>query len=540
MDEILASARRVIIERLKSLLDAKIAGRDATEVAVWLMIIVYTIVFSYFTIMKHNAFRSFAWDLGIVNQALSTTLNSGKFLYYTPELFFNLSGCYFGLHFSPVLILLLPIYSIYPGAEVLLVFQSSMIALGALPLYWFASERLKNNLVAAGFSLAYILYPILHGANWFDFHIQCMLPVFFFSAMYHLEQESWTKYFVFTFLALAVGESVSLVVFFMGVYGVLKYRSLLSRAIGQRKLDSKKVLIPIVTLIVSTIWFLASKWIQNSFFPVDPAFMDYYKAVDWWSVLGIAGDPIRMPIHILLNPLRVAQALTYDAYLKLLYFVLAFGSLLFLPFKSSVTLITLPVLLPAFLSNYSPFYMLGVHYPLYYIPFLFLATVEGAKKYKNGEGTAIIKGRIKSILMILVIFSLFASPLSPLLNTMEVPIPHFSDYSLPIVSEHETILQGVIALVPSNVSILTQNNIFPHFSNRLEAYVYPLPHVFDFAPREAREYVDQIMLKSEYVLVDTGYDRETALHIISDVTRRYEGFTVLRYEDGIYLYKRDL
>ena len=100
--------RGLNIEGLENLLSKRIFRRDLSELLVYLLIAVYTIVFSYFTILKYCAFRSYAWDLGINNQALWTTLNQGKLLYYTPELYFNPSGAFFGLHFSPILFLILP------------------------------------------------------------------------------------------------------------------------------------------------------------------------------------------------------------------------------------------------------------------------------------------------------------------------------------------------------------------------------------------------------------------------------------------------
>jgi len=84
-----------------------------TEYIVVLLIVAYTVIFSYFSILKHEAFLSTGWDLGVYEQALWTTLNHGKLFYYTPDLAFNPGGILFGLHFSPILFLILPIYAIY-------------------------------------------------------------------------------------------------------------------------------------------------------------------------------------------------------------------------------------------------------------------------------------------------------------------------------------------------------------------------------------------------------------------------------------------
>ncbi|HVP92822.1 MAG TPA: DUF2079 domain-containing protein [Acidobacteriota bacterium] len=529
--------RRLTETELEERLGRKIVGRDLSEILVFLMMLVYIGVFSYFTILKHLAFKSYAWDFGISIQALSTTLNAGKLFYYTPELFVNQSGSYFGLHFSPIMFLLLPVYAVYQTPETLLVFQSFVVALGALPLYYFTRHSLNSKLAAVSFSLLYLLYPPLQGANWFDFHVQTFLPLFMFSAMYYFEKEKWVKYFLFIFLALTIAESVSITIIFVGLYGMLKFRRIFFDSLKQKTLLNKKLLIPLLTIMLALAWYLFSKWIKNTFFPINPTFTDFYNRVDWWSVLGIRGDVIGMPLYVILNPLRAIQALTYDAYLKLLFVLLLIGSLLFLPLRSSIILISLSWLVPALLSNYVPFYVTGVHYPLYLIPFIFLAAVDGMRKqYKAGKLTT-FSGQIKNLLIVALIFMLFASPLSPLLQTSGVNIPSFSTYTLPSVGDHESTLQSIIDLVPSNASILTQNNIFPHFAQRSNAYAYPLPDAFEFAPNNVTKYADQLIMRSDYVLVDTKSDAETANAILTRIWFTYtQTFKLQKYSDGIYLY----
>lgn len=241
-----------------------------------------------------------------------------------------------------------------------------------------------------------------------------------------------------------------------------------------------------------------------------------------------------MPLYIILNPLKMLQALAYDAYLKLLFLILIFGSLLFMPIKSSISLITIPFLGPAFLSNNDKFYVVGIHYPLYYIPFLFLAAIAGIHQIHNLADSKVI-GRIKNLLVIMSIFFLFASPISPLLLTSEIKIPHFSEYSIPNIGNHEIILQGIVELIPQNASVLTQNNIFPHFSNRINAYVVPLKQMFDYAPRETEEYLNQLIMESDYVLFDMLSDQYTG-HLLH--SRVYRDFVCIEHEDGIYLYRK--
>lgn len=533
----LKTIREMDEEKWEKKLRTKIVGREIGVVLVYLMILVYTTIFSYFTILKHYAFKTYAWDFGISFQALSTTLNEGKFLYYTPELFFNVTGCYFRLHFSPILLLVLPVYAINQAPETLLVFQSFIIALGALPLYWYVKHVLSSRVAASGFALVYMLYPPLHGANWYDFHVQAFMPLFFFLSMYYFEQEKFGKYFFFLMLALTIAESVPIVVVFVGFYGILKYRDQFHRMFRSKPFETKKILVPLATIALALLWLWFSRWVQNTFFPINPVFENFYRALDYWSVLGVKEDPIAIPLYIILNPARVFDALMYDAYFKLLFLVMLFGSLLFLPLKSSIVLIAFAWLGPVLLSNHSTYYVLGSHYPLYVIPFIFFAAVKGLKKTQR-KGFVKFGKTIKHLLLVGAVFAMFASPLSPLLSVVSTGLPYFSAYYVPGIGEHELALQRIVNLVPKNASVLTQNHIFPHFAYKSNAYVYPLPQVFAYAQEETREYALNLMLKADYIVIDTNYDQETAYSMLSDVKFLSRFFRLNKLDNGVYLYSK--
>ena len=143
--------------------------KDKIQLGIIICIMVYTVIFSYFTILRHYSFDSGAWDLGTYEQMLWNTINSGRLFWTAPDVI-NSTGFFFGTHFSPILFIILPIYFLYQATETLLVLQSFVIALGALPLYWLARDELKSKIGGFVIALAYLLYAPLHGVNWFDFH----------------------------------------------------------------------------------------------------------------------------------------------------------------------------------------------------------------------------------------------------------------------------------------------------------------------------------------------------------------------------------
>ena len=291
------------VERIELFLNSKWHNFDVSLLLIFGMIGLYAVVFSYFTILKYYAFRAFAWDLGIFNQAFWSTLH-GKLFYSTMELFIVPSGSFFGTHFSPVLFLILPIYAIYPAPETLLILQSFILALGALPLYMLVRDSQNNKLASVVFVMAYLLYAPLHGVNWFDFHVQIFLPVFFLSAIYYLTKGKWLRYFFFTVLALTVAENVAIVVVFVGVYCLWRFRHPLYNAISQKNLHDRSIFIPLITIGLGISWFLTVRWIQGTFFPINPSFYQTYKALSNWALLGVEGDPIKIPVYIIFHPMK--------------------------------------------------------------------------------------------------------------------------------------------------------------------------------------------------------------------------------------------
>jgi len=74
------------------------------------MVVAYAAVFSYVTIMLHYSFRTFAWDLGIFTQSM-TSATKGQLFINNVELYYTPTGSYFGVHFAPILGTIIPIFS---------------------------------------------------------------------------------------------------------------------------------------------------------------------------------------------------------------------------------------------------------------------------------------------------------------------------------------------------------------------------------------------------------------------------------------------
>lgn len=489
------------LERLKKSVSGLAARIGSCGFAVLGFVLVYGIVFSYFCVLKHDVFRSFAWDLGIFDQSLYTTVFSGRFMYYTAELYMVPSGCYFASHFSPFLLLLVPFYMIHPGAETLLVLQSFALAAAAFPLYLLSKTALGSKKEAVVIAGLFLLYPALQGANWFDFHTPAFLPFLLFSMYYLFQAKRWRLYLISTVLALATEEHVAIVVCLMAVYflAVSKPKTVLESIRSRRTSQS---LISVVTIVIGSFWFFLAQSVKGSF-SISPQFLTQYKATSAFGVLGINSDPLFLPIYIILNPQNAWNALVFDYPTKLFFLLVLFGPLIFLSLRSKFSLITIALLVSSILSDYLAYHTIGAQYPLYVIPLIFIAFVISLQRFVASSRRSLLKIAFFASL----IFIISLSPISPLSGTFArkelVWYPSLPDSSSGDIKS----LNNLIILIPSQSSVLTQNHIFPHVSARINAYVIPT-----ISFENETYYLNQLINKSEYVLLDLwAWDPGTAM-----------------------------
>jgi uncharacterized membrane protein len=63
-------------------------------------------------------------------------------------------------------------------------------------------------------------------------------------------------------------------------------------------------------------------------------------------------------------------------------------------------------------------------------------------------------------------------------------------------------VHAMMATIPGDASILTQNHLFPHVSGRINAYAIPVTPFGDTQLPAVEEYLRSLMERSEYILLD--------------------------------------
>src|SRR5215813_13860033 len=104
---------------------------------VGLMALTFAMFFTGYTWSHHDAFRTFAEDLGIMDQALWNTTH-GALLHQTICNSLTDTNCLgdisrLAIHFEPILPPLALLYLVAPSPKTLLLFQAMVVASGAFP-----------------------------------------------------------------------------------------------------------------------------------------------------------------------------------------------------------------------------------------------------------------------------------------------------------------------------------------------------------------------------------------------------------------------
>ncbi|MEM1515875.1 MAG: DUF2079 domain-containing protein [Candidatus Bathyarchaeia archaeon] len=526
----------MIKEKLKFLEERSLLRLRISDWLVIIMTIIYSLVFFHYTILKHYSFRSNAWDLGILVQSIASA-SQGKLFTNNVELYYSPTGSYFGVHFSPVLFLVVPFFSIAPCVETILILQSIILAAGAIPVYLIAKYILKDELTALSLSASYLLNPLLQGINWYDFHTQAFFPLLIISATYYLKRRRTIPYIFYLILSLSTVEQTAYFMILYALYSLWEMRKEIWG--GERKRPGLRgvmehLLIPLVTLTTAVLWTIISSEIKSIINPNPPPEI---KAARAYKYLNIS-DPAEIPSRLLFHPDLALNAFQYDMPRKILYIILTFAPSCFIALLSPVALLPAFLwLLLASLSNWRPYYSLGFQYTAFTLPFVYIATIEALQKIHSRNSNKRITKKISTIILLVGIFlSLFLSPLSFVHRVGDYE--YFRDYGISIPSLMNEQVTRIIAEIPKESTILTTQTIFPHLSTNLN--VYTIPPINHPSQKLFESHIDYLKsnVKFDYILITSYWDKRNAELIYEEFIESSDEYGLLIKAPGLELYQR--
>jgi uncharacterized membrane protein len=310
--------------------------------------------FSYYTVVFHLSCRT-GWDMSIEDNILWNISHGGPFFKASP--IYGPTGSHFRRHATVISFLLAPIYLLKPGAATLLVIQSVLQGLAAIPLFLFSRKYVGQGL-ALLVSVAYLFHPALQESNLFEAHYLKFGAVFLFTTLWLLETGRNRAAIAASVLTLFVREDVATWVILIGAWGVMSARE------------------PRTSLLITAIACVYVAIVKFMIMPAaghgedELAFM-YAELIPAGSKQGFGA----VLGTVFTNPAFTMESLLDPA--KLVYFVQLFVPLAFIPLRRAIGWFALiPAGIFCFIStHYPPLIDIHFQYSAHVLTFAFPAMV---------------------------------------------------------------------------------------------------------------------------------------------------------------------
>ncbi len=408
-------------------------------------LLAYSFVFSAYSLLRYYSFRTLYFDLGIYGYSMNQVLHG---LQGIQTLILPSTPGHPG-HFSPILVFPLALFAIVPSPATLLVFQSLLLALAALPLFQLSLEIVHRTDLAVMLSIAYLLSPAVQGVNRYDFHVESFIPLLAFVALLAVVQGRYRLFLVATLLLLCTHEVMSIVYVWTG--GVV-----LAYQMFERK--------PVVLGRVTRRWSATALGLGLLFLGLAEA-LNVLLTPSHGSLLAWLSATTTTYSGGLSNALAGIGA---DPARKILYWGLLLVPLLLLPlFEYRLLLPVVPWVGLTILASNAGIYNIYTQYSAFVLPFLFFAVVWALRRPDRFFRSGLTTRQVGTGLLVAgLVATAVVGPLSPLNSYDGLLSDHAVPPYPPMVTPHDGATAELLGLIPTNATVLAQSELFSQVSDR--------------------------------------------------------------------------
>lgn len=401
---------------------------------------------------------------------------------------FNFTGSVFGMDWMPMLLFFVPVYALIPSPHVLFFLQIVASALGAVPLYWLARDRLGSKLAGFGAGAAYLCYPTLLHTALNPFQVRLFALTLLLFGFYFYEKGNWKLFTAFALLAMLARTDVALVVAMFGLYGLLTRRKWLYVA--------PPLLLGFGYFALSSFAITPSFAYPGALTPLAPGTpldMSCWPCgmnpqLAYYAHLGRNGP--EMLLYIVTHPVDVAKLMFTVP--KLEYLLILVLPLALLPlFALRPLVLGLPLVVLNLLSLRGSQISYQSHYSLLVIPGLMAAAIYGAdalyrwfQRRREAGGNRLLAMQVGGLALALWAFVLTVPYKNPVLRT---------------ISSHESqayvsAANQLVAMVGPDAKVAVTSKLAPH--------LLPRRYIYNFPPAPYSPYILGSRTRSDYVNLD--------------------------------------
>jgi len=449
-----------------------------------IILLFFSISYSVLSVVRHNHYQSYGYDLGIDDQIVWHYSNFHLPITTIDDTPFTLS---LTNHVEIIYALISPIYWIWDDVRFLLVVQAVVMVTSVIPVFLLAQKYKLKTFLCYAITIAYLTFFGVQNALWFDVHSTPFGAGFLAWFIYFLDRQKLRWAWLFFFLTLLSKENFAALLFLV---------SLTYYFINRKKYHIYFMGIALVYLI----------FIFGIYFP--HFVPGGYKYQPTGGILSSV------------NPLYLLN--TTDKRSVFFYSLLSFG---FIP-------LAYPLYLISYIGNLAIYFIFGrdvstaqglfLQYRVDLVPLLSFATILTIHRYKKWLNTKYIAIYILVCACAVQYF-------------LHLPLSYLSKRWFWSQPQAVANINTLISYIPPNAGVVSQNNITPHVSHRTDIFTL-WPHKQTFLKNSpcGEKICDWFSWggNPEYLIVDTSNNWDIR-HLLGDRERFIDGLDNLEKEGYI-------
>ncbi len=181
-----------------------------------LAIVIYIVAIMLLHWLRQERFMN-GFDMAFYEQAVWNTAH-GRFLEVSAT---DFSRSILGTDVLLIFALMSPLYALVQSPYTLLFQETLLVALGALPIYWLARDRLNNRWAGLMLALVYLLLPGVMNGNLYELRERPVAMGFWLFAFYFYERNHFWPYLLFGVLAMSCRPENGLVLVMLALYAFI-------------------------------------------------------------------------------------------------------------------------------------------------------------------------------------------------------------------------------------------------------------------------------------------------------------------------------
>lgn len=443
-----------------------------------------------------------------------------------------------GQHFTPALLLWLPIYYVFPYPATLTILQVSFVTAAGLVLYNLARIYLEPA-IASLIALSFYGANAILGPTMGNFHDISQIPLFVFSLLLAMEKRWWWLFILLGICILAVREDSGITLFGVGVYLILSRR--------YPKLGFGVCLISFLYVLALTnlVMPLFSDDISKRFMLENFGQYAQGDQASTWEIV----------INMVTNPGNLIKEIFTPFGSTIKYLLGQWLPLAFVPMVAPGSwAIAIFPLAKLFLSQGDLVLSISIRYAMSVTPGLFYGSI----LWWSGQGFSKInkplslsqprklRPKFKSFWLFCICLSLLFTTTSNPSQTLYFLIPDSIQpkvyVSAPEQWQRTQNINSLLAQIPADASVSATSFIIPHVSGRRE--IIRLPGLEIKGDNQEVHQVDYLIADlwrmEHYQTVFSNYKNDLqAIAPLIDKVVRNKQYGVVGFKQGVILLQKD-